>query len=63
VVAPTRRGTLTDIIGVHYAPASVIGAKWWVNGTAPTAPIGMDRTVATGTGFRLARYPARRRDL
>jgi alpha-glucuronidase len=50
---PLGAGTLTDIIGVHYGPGIESSERngWgqWhrSNGTG----IGMDRTVATGTGF------------
>jgi alpha-glucuronidase len=50
---PLGAGTLTDIIGVHYGPGIESSERngWgqWhrANGTG----IGMDRTVATGTGF------------
>ena len=54
---PLGAGTLTDIIGVHYGPGIESSERngWgqWhrANGTG----IGMNRTVATGTGF-VAQY-------
>jgi alpha-glucuronidase len=54
---PLGAGTLTDIIGVHYGPGIESSERngWgqWhrANGTG----IGMDRTMATGTGF-VAQY-------
>jgi alpha-glucuronidase len=55
---PLGAGTLTDIIGVHYGPGIESSERngWgqWhrANGTG----IGMDRTVAAGTGFT-SQYP------
>ncbi|HKE86509.1 MAG TPA: alpha-glucuronidase family glycosyl hydrolase [Vicinamibacterales bacterium] len=57
---PLGAGTLTDIIGVHYGPGIESSERngWgqWhrANGTG----IGMDRTVATGTGFVSQYSPA-----
>jgi alpha-glucuronidase len=56
---PLGAGTLTDIIGVHYGPGIESSERngWgqWhrANGTG----IGMDRTVATGTGFVSQYHP------
>jgi alpha-glucuronidase len=56
---PLGAGTLTDIIGVHYGPGIESSERngWgqWhrANGTG----IGMDRTVATGTGFTAQYIP------
>ena len=56
---PLGVGTLTDIIGVHYGPgiesAERNGWGQWIR--ADHAGIGMDRTVATGTGY-IGQYPA-----
>ncbi len=55
---PLGLGTLTDIIGTHYGPgiASGEGNGWgqWLR--ADHEGIGMDRTVATGTGY-IGQYP------
>jgi alpha-glucuronidase len=55
---PLGLGTLTDIIGTHYGPgiASAEGNGWgqWLR--ADHEGIGMDRTVATGTGY-IGQYP------
>ncbi len=55
---PLGLGTLTDIIGTHYGPgiASAEGNGWgqWIR--ADHEGIGMDRTVATGTGY-IGQYP------
>jgi alpha-glucuronidase len=50
---PLGAGTLTDIIGVHYGPAieSSEHNGWGQWHRADAKGIGMDRTVATGTGF------------
>ena len=62
---PLGAGTLTDIIGVHYGPGIESSERngWgqWhrANGTG----IGMDRTVATGTGFVSQYIAARRGDV
>ncbi|GGA68643.1 hypothetical protein GCM10011507_20170 [Edaphobacter acidisoli] len=56
---PLGVGTLTDIIGVHYGPgiesAERNGWGQWIR--ADHNGIGMDRTVATGTGY-IGQYPA-----
>ena len=50
---PLGLGTLTDILGSHYGPGieSAEGNGWgqWIR--ADHQGVGMDRTVATGTGF------------
>jgi len=55
---PLGLGTLTDIIGTHYGPgiASAEGNGWgqWIR--ADHEGVGMDRTVATGTGY-IGQYP------
>ena len=55
---PLGLGTLTDIIGVHYGPgiesAERNGWGQWIR--ADHKGIGMDRTVATGTGY-ISQYP------
>jgi alpha-glucuronidase len=55
---PLALGTLTDIIGTHYGPgiASAEGNGWgqWIR--ADHEGVGMDRTVATGTGY-IGQYP------
>jgi alpha-glucuronidase len=50
---PLGAGTLTDIIDVHYGPApeSSEGNGWGQWHRADAHGVGMDRTVATGTGF------------
>lgn len=55
---PLGLGTLTDIIGIHYGPgiesAERNGWGQWIR--ADQKGIGMDRTVATGTGY-IGQYP------
>jgi alpha-glucuronidase len=55
---PLGLGTLTDIIGIHYGPgiesAERNGWGQWLR--ADHDGIGMDRTVATGTGY-IGQYP------
>ncbi len=55
---PLGLGTLVDIIGAHYGPgpqsAEHNGWGQWLRATHEG--IGMDRTVATGTGF-IGQYP------
>jgi alpha-glucuronidase len=55
---PLGLGTLTDILGAHYGPgiASAEGNGWgqWLR--ADHAGVGMDRTVASGTGY-IGQYP------
>ena len=52
-------GTLTDIIGVHFGPgiesAERNGWGQWIR--ADHEGVGMDRTVASGTGY-ISQYPA-----
>ena len=56
---PLGIGTLTDIVGAHYGPgiesAERNGWGQWIR--ADAHGVGMDRTVATGTGF-IGQYPA-----
>ena len=56
---PLGLGTLTDIIGVHFGPgiesAEQNGWGQWIR--ADHGGVGMDRTVATGTGY-IGQYPA-----
>ncbi len=55
---PLGVGTLTDIIGIHYGPgiesAERNGWGQWIR--AAHRGIGMDRTIATGTGY-IGQYP------
>jgi alpha-glucuronidase len=55
---PLGLGTLTDIIGVHYGPgiesAERNGWGQWIR--ADHKGVGMDRTVAIGTGY-IGQYP------
>lgn len=55
---PLGLGTLTDIIGTHFGPGpqSAENNGWgqWLRATS--TGIGMDRTVATGTGY-IGQYP------
>jgi alpha-glucuronidase len=50
---PLGAGTLTDIINVHYGPAVESSERngWGQWHRADAQGIGMDRTIATGTGF------------
>ncbi len=50
---PLGAGTLTDIIQVHYGPAPQSSEEngWGQWHRADAHGVGMDRTVATGTGF------------
>jgi alpha-glucuronidase len=50
---PLGAGTLTDIIQVHYGPAPASSEEngWGQWHRADAHGVGMDRTVATGTGF------------
>jgi len=50
---PLGTGTLTDILGSHYGPGPESSEEngWGQWHRADHAGIGMDRTVATGTGF------------
>lgn len=56
---PLGLGTLTNILGSHYGPdpqsAEHNGWGQWIR--ADSKGIGMDRTVATGTGY-IGQYPA-----
>ena len=56
---PLGAGTLTDILGSHYGPGIESSERngWGQWHRADHEGIGMDRTVATGTGF-VAQYPA-----
>ncbi len=55
---PLGVGTLTDILGTHFGPGpeSADGNGWgqWIR--ADREGLGMDRTVATGTGY-IGQYP------
>ena len=55
---PLGMGTLTNILGIHYGPgiesAERNGWGQWFRGDSKG--IGMDRTVATGTGY-IGQYP------
>jgi alpha-glucuronidase len=55
---PLGAGTLTNITGNHYdpAPESSEGNGWGQWHRADHGGIGMDRTMATGTGF-IGQYP------
>ena len=55
---PLGAGTLTDITGNHYDPAPESSERngWGQWHRADRDGIGMDRTIATGTGFT-AQYP------
>jgi alpha-glucuronidase len=50
---PLGAGTLTDILGPHYGPAVESSERngWGQWHRADQQGVGMDRTVATGTGF------------
>ena len=56
---PLGVGTLTDIVGAHFGPgvesAERNGWGQWIR--ADEHGVGMDRTVATGTGY-IGQYPA-----
>jgi alpha-glucuronidase len=56
---PLGAGTLTDILGSHYGPGIESSERngWGQWHRADHEGIGMDRTVATGTGY-VAQYPA-----
>jgi alpha-glucuronidase len=56
---PLGAGTLTDILGSHYGPGIESSERngWGQWHRADREGIGMDRSVATGTGF-VAQYPA-----
>ncbi len=55
---PLGAGTLTDIIGIHYGPGIESSERngWGQWHRADHDGIGMDRTVATGTGY-IGQYP------
>lgn len=55
---PLGAGTLTDIIGVHYGPGIESSERngWGQWHRADAQGIGMDRTMATGTGYT-GQYP------
>ena len=55
---PNGMGTLTDILGVHFGPGieSAEHNGWGQWFRAQPGGIGMDRTLATGTGY-IAQYP------
>jgi len=55
---PLGIGTLTDIIGVHFGPGvgSAENNGWGQWFRADPLGVGMDRTVATGTGY-IGQYP------
>ena len=55
---PLGAGTLTNIVGNHYdpGPASSEGNGWGQWHRADHQGIGMDRTMATGTGY-IGQYP------
>jgi alpha-glucuronidase len=56
---PLGAGTLTDIIGIHFGPGIESSERngWGQWHRADHDGIGMDRTVATGTGY-IGQYPA-----
>ena len=56
---PLGIGTLTDIIHIHFGPAPESSEYngWGQWHRANTTGVGMDRTVATGTGFIGQYYP------
>jgi alpha-glucuronidase len=55
---PLGMGTLTNILGIHYGPGIESAERngWGQWFRADSEGIGMDRTVATGTGF-IGQYP------
>jgi len=55
---PLGAGTLTNIVGNHYSPAPQSSEEngWGQWHRADHQGIGMDRTIATGTGF-IGQYP------
>jgi alpha-glucuronidase len=57
---PLGAGTLTDIINIHYGPAVESSERngWGQWHRADAQGIGMDRTVATGTGYTGQYRPA-----
>jgi alpha-glucuronidase len=56
---PLGMGTLTNILGIHYGPGIESAERngWGQWFRADSKGIGMDRTVATGTGY-IGQYPA-----
>jgi alpha-glucuronidase len=56
---PLGIGTLTDIVGAHYGPGVESAERngWGQWFRADRQGVGMDRTVATGTGY-IGQYPA-----
>lgn len=61
---PLGAGTLTNILGNHYDPGPESSEKngWGQWHRADQGGIGMDRTVATGTGY-IGQYPAEVQEL
>jgi alpha-glucuronidase len=61
---PLGAGTLTNILGSHYGPGIESSERngWGQWHRADNQGIGMDRTVATGTGY-IGQYPPRVRPL
>ncbi len=57
---PLGAGTLTDILGSHYGPGPESSERngWGQWHRADSAGVGMDRTVATGTGYVAQYSPA-----
>ena len=57
---PLGMGTLTNILGIHYGPGIESAERngWGQWFRADSKGIGMDRTVATGTGY-IGQYPPR----
>ncbi|MGC2399062.1 MAG: alpha-glucuronidase family glycosyl hydrolase [Acidobacteriaceae bacterium] len=55
---PLGMGTLTNILGIHYGPGIESAERngWGQWFRADSKGIGMDRTVATGTGY-IGQYP------
>jgi alpha-glucuronidase len=55
---PLGAGTLTDVTGPHYGPAPASSEQngWGQWHRADATAVGMDRTVATGTGY-IGQYP------
>ena len=62
---PLGAGTMTDIIGIHYGPGIESSERngWGQWHRADHDGIGMDRTVATGTGYIGQYHPAGRCDV
>src|SRR5205085_10707004 len=61
---PLGAGTLTDILGSHYGPGIESSERngWGQWHRADHEGVGMDRTVATGTGY-VGQYPPAVREL